>query len=240
MSYSCGCPVLPTLPKDIQYTIFKLADFCIDTRLALHISPGKVKPAARSIYKIIRRQMYHQRLTKQRRRDNSPVVLYHAEQSNFTMEVFLLYSSCVACTIKSFHVYSATFFQHNDTLQCHGDGVWQEMVEFQKTSPSRNRIDDFELEIEDHLRGLPIDNLNPCPNDCQWAQCEICDPGAFMDTEQKTAIVQRLIGDIVSQRLSLALAQNMTVHAPRAQRWQTSGDYSNEWLVHLYLQKLTD
>lgn len=228
----------PVLPKDIVHNIFLLADFCIDTRLALQISPKQVQPAARCVHKVFRRRLYHHRLNKQKRRHDSPVVLYSASKVHFTLEVFLLHSSCVACTLESSNVYSATFFLHNDSLHCHGDGVWQELMEFQKKAPSRKRIDDFELEIEDYLRGLPINNTNPCPNDCQWAQCEVCDPGAFMDTEQKAAIVQKLIGDIVSPRLCLSLAQNMTVHAPRAQRWQTSGDYINEWLVHFYMQEL--
>lgn len=233
------CLVLPVLPQDIQHIIFRLADFCIDTRLALQISPTNVKPAARCVHKVFRRRLYHHRLNKQKRRHSNPVVLYSAKKVNFTLEVFLLNSSCVACTLESFFVYAATFFQHNDSLHCHGDGVWQELMEFQKKAPSRKRIDDFELEIEDYLRGLPIDNTKPCPNDCQWAQCEVCDPGAFMDTEHKTAIVQKLIGDIVSQRLCLALAQNMTVHAPRAQCWRTSDEYVGEWFVHGYLQNIS-
>jgi hypothetical protein len=240
MPHLQSCPALPILPKDIQQINFGLADFCIDTRWALHISPRKVKSAARCVYKTNRRRLYHQRLSKQRRRHNSPVVLYYAKQSNFFLEVFLLYSSCVACTVKSHSVYTATFFHHGNRLHCHGDGVWQELMEFQKRPPSEKRIDDFETEIEDYLRRLPIDNKSPCPNDCRWFDyCEFCDSGSFMDTQQKADIVETLIGDVVSKRLCLALAQNTTIHAPRAQRWQTSGDYRNQWLVHLYLLRLS-
>lgn len=119
MPHSQSCPALPILPKEIQQVIFGLADFCIDTRFALHISPGKVKPAARCVYKVFKRRLYYHRLNKQKGRHNRPVVLYFANKVNFTLEVFLLHSGCVACTLESLDVYSATLVKHDGSVNYH-------------------------------------------------------------------------------------------------------------------------
>ena len=82
----------PVLPKDIVHNIFLLADFCIDTRLALQISPKQVKPAARCVYKTISKRRRHVRLDNCSRFHK--VVLFHAKKSGwrtFTLEGFVMH-----------------------------------------------------------------------------------------------------------------------------------------------------